>query len=107
MAKKEKKQKVWVASYRFEDRHGPEGMGIIGVFTTKKKAQEACGDNIEMYLREFEAIDDNGKVNDTICSIDGDTAEGVTLEDARNAESINVDDDGTWCEWSIDEAEVE
>jgi len=104
---KEEKQKVWVAHYRFEDRHGPSGMGIIGVFSTKGKAEKAKGDNIENYLRELEAFDDEDKVNDAVSTIDGEEAEGVTLAEARKAESIDIDGNGTWCEWDISEEVVE
>ena len=36
-----------------------------------------------------------------------DVHEGMTLEQARQATSINIDDSGTWCNWSIDEKEIE
>ena len=103
----EQKQKVWVVTYRYEDRHGPNGMGIIGVYFDKDKAEKDCGDNIENYLREFEAIDDEGKVTDAVSEIDGETAEGTSLDAARKAEHINVDDSGTWCEWDISEEEIQ
>ena len=100
-----KKQKVWVASYRFEDRHDDGGMSIIGVFSTQKKAEKACAANIEDYLKACGGIED-GKITDAIDEIDGETAEGMTLAEARKASSINVDSSGTWCEWNIDEEEV-
>ena len=104
MAKK--KQNVWVASYRYEDRHCDGGMSIIGVFSTKKKAEKACADNIEDYLKACDGIKD-GKITDAIDEIDGEPAEGMTVADALKATSINVDSSGTWCEWNIDEKEVE
>ena len=103
----EKRQKVWVVTYRYEDRHGPEGMGIIGVYFDREKADNDCGDNIENYLREFEALGDDGKVTDAVSEIDGETAEGTSLADARKATRINVDDCGTWCEWDISEVEIQ
>ena len=102
-------QKVWVAYYHFNDRHGGCDSDILGVFDTEEKAVESCGDNIEMYLRDFNAVLDNGTINpNAVKQIDSeDVPEGMTLEQARNATSINIDDSGTWCNWSIDEKEIE
>lgn len=102
-------QKVWVASYHFNDRHGGCDSDIIGVFDTEEKAVKSCGDNIEMYLRDFNAVLDDGTINpDAVKQIDSeDVPEGMTLDEARKATSINIDDSGTWCNWSIDEKEIE
>ncbi|GEM_PF-5998301 len=102
-------QKVWVAYYHFNDRHGGCDSDILGVFATEEKAVESCGDNIEMYLRDFNAVLDNGTINpNAVKQIDSeDVPEGMTLEQARKATSINIDDSGTWCNWSIDEKEIE
>ncbi len=104
-----KKQTVWVASFRFEDRHGESGSDILGVYTTEEKAKEACGDNIEMYLRDFEAVKPDDTIDtDSVFAIDDEAVpEGMTLAQAREATDINIDDAGTWCMWSVDEMTVE
>lgn len=112
MAKKKtttKKQTVWVASYRFEDRHGDSGSDILGVYDTEEKAKKACGDNIESYLGDFGAIKDDNTIDpESVSTIDdADVPEGMTLAQAREATSINIDNSGTWCIWSIDEKDVE
>lgn len=108
-AKAKTGQTVWVASFRFEDRHGDSGSDIIGVYSSEEKASEACGDNIEMYLRDFDAIKVDKTIDpDCVFTIDDDPVpEGMTLAQAREATSINIDSDGTWCIWSVDEKEVE
>ncbi len=102
-------KKVWVASYHFSDRHGGCDSDIIGVYDTNEKAVKACGDNIEMYLREYNAVRKNNTINpNAVMQIDGeDVHEGMTIEEARNATSINIDNSGTWCNWSITEKEIE
>lgn len=103
------KQKVWVASFRFEDRHGDSGSDILGVYGTEEKAKEACGDNIEMYLGDFGAINDDKTIDPkSVSTIDDEPVpEGMTLAQAREATSIDIDNSGTWCIWSIDEKDVE
>lgn len=105
----EQKQKVWVASFRFEDRHGESGSDILGVYSTEEKAKEACGDNIEMYLGDFGAIGEDKTIDpDSVSTIDDEPVpEGMTLAQAREATSIDIDNSGTWCIWSVDEKEVE
>ncbi len=102
-------KKVYVASYHFSDRHGSCDSDIIGVYSTNEKADKACGDNIESYLRDFNAVRKNNTINpNVVMQIDSeDVPEGMTLEQARKATSINIDDSGTWCNWSIDEKEIE
>lgn len=102
-------KKVWVTYYHFAERQGGCDADCIGVFDTEEKAVEACGDNIENYLRENNAILKNGTIDTTaVMQIDGeDVPEGMTLEQARKATSINIDNSGTWCNWSIDEKEIE
>ena len=101
--KKTDSKKVYVACYHFEDRHGDSGNDVIGVYPTKAKAEKACGDNIEEYLDDFDAIKKDKTIDtDRIHSIDGErVSEGLTLAQARNATCIDVDDGGTWCRWSI------
>lgn len=102
-------QKVWVAYYHFNDRHGGCDSDILGVFDAEEKAVESCGNNIEMYLRDFNAILKNGTIDTTaVMQIDGeDVPEGMTIEQARKATSITIDESGTWCNWHIDEKEIE
>lgn len=102
-------KKVYVASYHFSDRHGDCDSDIIGVYSTNEKAVKACGDNIESYLRDFNAVRKNNTINpNVVMQIDSeDVPEGMTLEQARKATSINIDDSGTWCNWSIDEKGIE
>ena len=104
-----KKQKVWVASYRFENRHGDSGADSLGVYSTEEKAKKACGDNIEMCLGDFDAIRDDKTIDpDSVFTIDDEPVpEGMTLAQAREATSIDFDNSGTWCIWSIDEKYVE
>ena len=104
-----KKQKVWVASYRFENRHGDSGADILGVYDTEEKAKEACGNNIEMYLGDFGAIREDKTIDpDAVFTVDDENVpEGMTLAQAREATSIDIDNSGTWCIWSIDEKDVE
>ena len=106
MATKNNNATVWVAYYRFEDRHGDAGMAIVGVFDSKDKAEAAKAKNIREYLRACEGIGPDGKINGNIDEIDGETAEGMDLEAALEADSINVDSCGTWCEWDISEEAV-
>ena len=90
-----KKPTVYVASYRFEDKYGESGSDILGVFSTEEKAREACGDNIEKYLGDYGAINDDG------------TIAPESVEQARGATSISIDDSGTWCCWSVDEKVID
>ena len=104
-----KKPTVYVASYRFEDKYGESGSDILGVFSTEEKAREACGDNIEKYLGDYGAINDDGTIApESVDSIDDDPVQsGMTLEQARGATSISIDDSGTWCCWSVDEKVID
>ena len=104
-----KKQKVWVASYHFEYKHCDSGADILGVYDTEEKAKEACGDNIEMYLGDFDAIKEDKTIDhESVYTIDDEPVpDGMTLAQAREATSIEINDSGTWCIWSIDEKDVE
>ena len=98
---------VYVAYYRYSDRHGSEGMSILGVRSKKEKAEKLKSDDIQKYLQNNGLLNSDGTLNtDSISEIDGDDAEGKTLEDALTADSIKVDDEGTWCEWDISEEPV-
>lgn len=104
-----KKQTVWVASYRFEDKYGESGSDILGVFSKEEKARKACGDNIEKYLGDYGAINDDGTIApESVDSIDEvPVPDGMTLEQARDADIIKIDNSSTWCIWSIDEQVID
>lgn len=101
-AAKQPENLVYVVSYRYSDRHGSDGASIVGVFRNKEDAKKAKSNDIKNYLLGLELLKCDGTFDiDSILEIDGDSAEGMTLEDVLNANCIDVDGDGTWCEWSI------
>jgi len=111
MAKKEwmlRNKKVWVVSYRYSDKHGDEGTVIVGAYTTREKANEACEKSVEHYLTSFGGVDKDGKITDAISEIGNDDAEGMTLAKARKAMSVTIIDPsgGTWCDWNITETKL-
>lgn len=98
---------VYVAYYRYSDRHGSEGASILGVRRKKEKAEKLKSDDIQKYLQNNGLLKSDGTLDtSSISEIDGDDAEGKTLEDALSADTINVDSEGTWCEWYISEEPV-
>ena len=101
-AAKQPKEVVYVVSYRYSDRHGSDGASIVGVFRNKDKAEKAKSKDIKGYLKSQELLKPDGTLNTyAIMEIDGKAAEFQTLDDVLNANCINVDGEGTWCEWSI------
>lgn len=101
-AAKQPQEVVYVVSYRYSDRHGSDGASIVGVFRNKDDAAKAKSKDIKGYLKSQELLNPDGTLNTcAIMEIDGKAAESQTLGDALNAGCINVDGDGTWCEWSI------
>lgn len=98
---------VYVAYYRYSDRHGPEGASILGVRRKKEDAEKLKTEDIQKYLKNNGALNSDGTLDTgALMEIDGDNAEEKTLEDALSADSINVDGEGTWCEWEISEEPV-
>ena len=106
-ATKQPENLVYVVSYRYSDRHGSDGASIVGVFRNKEDAKKAKSNDIKNYLLGLELLKCDGTFDiDSILEIDGDSAEGMTLEDVLNANCIDVDGDGTWCEWSISKKNI-
>lgn len=98
---------VYVAYYRYSDRHGSEGTSILGVRRKKEKAEKLKSEDIRKYLQNNGLLKSDGTLDtSSISEIDGDDAEEKTIEDALSAEFINVDGEGTWCEWYISEEPV-
>lgn len=101
-ATKQPENLVYVVFYRYSDRHGSDGARIVGVFRKKEDAIKAKSKDIKDYLQSLELLKSDGTFDiDSISEIDGAAAEGMTLEDVLNANCIDVDGDGTWCEWLI------
>lgn len=98
---------VYVAYYRYSDRHGSEGSSILGVRRKKEDAEKLKSENIQNYLQNNGLLNSDGTLDTgSLTEIDGESADGKTLEDALTADSINVDGEGTWCEWDISEEPV-
>lgn len=112
---KEKKLQVYVFVNSWKDRHGDEG-NAVKVFATKKKADEFLADDVENYLIDHDAIDDDNNI-DTSCleSFDaGDihTDECTVVNFLKQAKKsgdveINVDGDGTYASWSVKKQTVD
>lgn len=104
-----KKPQVYVFVNTWKDRHGDEGVNVE-VFGTKKRANQYLAEDVENYLIEHDAIDDDNNV-DTSClnSFDaGDihTDECTTVYFLKQVKKsgyaeINVDGDGTYASWSL------
>ena len=109
-----KKLQVYVFENVWKDRHGGEGTNVK-VFATKKKANEYLADDVENYLINHDAIDDDNNI-DTSClesfdagDIHTDECTAVNfLKQAKKGGSveINVDGDGTYASWSVSKQTV-
>lgn len=109
-----KKPQVYVFVNTWKDRHGDEGVNVK-VFGTKKMANEYLADDVENYLIEHDAIDDDNNI-DTSClqsfdagDINSDECTVVDfLKQVKKSGSveINVDGDGTNASWSLSKQTV-
>lgn len=101
-------QKVYVAFRRWADRHGDSGANLLGVFDSKRKADDAARADKEAYLREFDAIDRDGNFDpDMVNSVDDGDPSTLTLDDVLSAYDIGIDGEGTWCEWDVSAQDVQ
>lgn len=115
---KPKKQFVFVAAGRYQDRHGDEGINGPYVFSTMVKAAKYIADQAETYLKYYDAISDEGTIDyDAINEIDGDCGDNDdSLKSSKDilkyvkknqSISINVDGEGTWADWDIYKEEIQ
>lgn len=105
---KNSKQKVYVAVRRWSDRHGDSGASILGVFGSRRKADDAARADKEVYLRVFGAIGQDGHFDpDMLNSVDDGDPSALTLDDVLSAYDIGIDGEGTWCEWDVSAQDVQ
>jgi len=104
-----------VMTGRWHDRHGSDGLDTPRVFSNMKAAHKAVADSVEIYLKSHGAIDDDGAIDyNSVFSINGNEVVDeqkpyATIKELRKAlmgrdgydVSIDIDNDGTWAEWSL------
>lgn len=113
---------VYVLVFDWHDRHGESAINEPVVCVGLKKARQTMCDQIENYIDQFagwkswneDELKDEIDYEHGICQIDyEDEKEIVTRADLRKyigrqtAVSINVDDDGTFANWSISRVKIQ
>ena len=113
---------VYVLVFDWHDRHGESAVNEPVVCVGLKKARQAMCDSIENYIDQFagwkswneDELTDEIDYEHGIHQIDyEDEAEIVTRADLRKYVrrqtnvSINVDDDGTYANWSISRVKIQ
>lgn len=113
---------VYVMVHDWHDRHGESEINEPVVCVGLKKARKAMGESIENYIDEFagwkslneDELKDEIDYEHGIHQIDyEDESEIVTRADLRKYVrrqtnvSINVDDDGTYANWSISRVKIQ
>ena len=115
-------KRVYVLVFDWHDRHGESAIDEPVVCVGLKKARKAMCDDIENYIDQFagwkswneDELTDEIDYEHGIHQIDyEDEAEIVTRADLRKYVrrqtnvSINVDDDGTYANWSISRVKIQ
>lgn len=110
-----RKPQVYVFIHSWKDRHGVEGVKVK-LFAKKKKANEWLSDDVENYLIEHDAIDDDNNI-DTSCLESFDAGDIHTdectavcfLKQVKKSGSaeVHVDGDGTYSIWSVTKQPVQ
>jgi hypothetical protein len=113
---------VYVLVFDWHDRHGESAVNEPVVCVGLKKARQAMCDSIENYIDQFagwkswneDELKDEIDYEHGIHQIDyEDEKEIVTRADLRkyvgrqSNVSINVDDDGTYANWSISRVKIQ
>ena len=113
---------VYVLVFDWHDRHGESAVNEPVVCVGLKKARQAMCDSVENYIDQFagwkswneDELKDEIDYEHGIHQIDyEDEAEIVTRADLRKYVrrqtnvSINVDDDGTYANWSISRVKIQ
>lgn len=113
---------VYVLVFDWHDRHGESAIDEPVVCVGLKKARQAMCESIENYIDQFagwkswneDELTDEIDYEHGIHQIDyEDEAEIVTRADLRKYVrrqtnvSINVDDDGTYANWSISRVKIQ
>ena len=112
------KQKVFVFTNVWEDRHGESGSNVQ-VFSTKKKLDEHFAEDFYTYIEDHDALatTKTGRVvidHNSISSIGYDSltrnrSVQRVIQQALKERSleINVDESGTYAKWSLEVLEVQ
>lgn len=103
---------VFVLTVNWEDRHGPTGPDDPQVFSNPASAAKEMVDDIVRYSKDFGIIDKDGAIHEEcFYSLNDGDESIVDLKSLRTAARkaangkkpflINIDEDGTWCEWQV------